>query len=154
MRPLTRALVLACALTLSSPLLAQELTVGALKAFTAKMDAAAASCDIGTIVDHIAELAVLSGTALVQGEMRMFRMNKAQYRQMLTITCSAATDYQYDRSNEKISIDGDQATITADVAESMVIDGRHVTTKVRERATVESIDGTLMLTQLVANQVM
>jgi len=154
MRPLARALVLVSALTLSSPLLAQELTVSALKAFTAKMDAAAKSCDIDTIIDHISELAIISGTGYAQGDMRMIRMNKGQYRQLLTIMCAEMSNYASERTNEKISIDGDQAVITADVAETMVLRGQQISTKVRERATVESIDGKLMLVQLVGNQVM
>jgi hypothetical protein len=142
---------LASALTLSSPLLAQELTESALRAFTAKIDAAAARCDVDTVIDHVAELAILSGTGYQEGQMLRFRMNKAQYRELLTRVCSAASDYRNERTNEKISIEGDQAIITADVVETMVIDGQQITTKVRERATVESIDGKLMLTQLVAN---
>jgi len=149
-----RALVLASALLGSAPLFAQALTESALKAFSAKIDDAISRHDVDTIIQHIAEHAVISGTVQVQGQTRMIRMNKAQYRQMLTTTWSAATSYEYDRSNEKISIDRDQATITADVAESMVIQGQQIATKVRERATVENIDGTLMLTQLVANQIL
>jgi hypothetical protein len=148
-----RVLVVASVWVGSSPLLAQDFSETGLKAFTAKIDAAVARCDIDTIIDHIAELAIMSGTAYPQGQMRMFRMNKTQYRQMLTATCGAATSYRYQRTNEKISIEGDQATITADVAETMVIDGREVSTKARERATVENIDGKLMLTQLVAHQI-
>jgi nicotinamide riboside kinase len=67
---------------------------------------------------------------------------------------SARRAVEYERSNEKITITGDQAMITADIAESIVVEGQKVDTKARERATVESFDGTLMLTQLVANQVL
>lgn len=154
MRPVPSVLVLASALLCSSLLLAQELNESALMAFTAKIDAASASRDIDTVVDHIAEHAVISGTANVQGQMRALRMNKAQYRQMLTLTWSAASSYTYERTNEKISIDGDQAIVTADVAETMVIQGQEIRTRTRERATVKSIDGKLMLTGLIANQIM
>jgi hypothetical protein len=127
--------------------------VGDLKAFVAKMDAAAARCDVDTLLSRIAELAVISGTGLAQGDMRMYRMNKTQYRELSTRICSVAKDYRSVRTNEKISIEGDQAIITADVAETMVIEGREISSRVRERATVELIDGELMLTQLHSNQV-
>lgn len=151
---LTRALLLACALLGSAPLAAEELTERDLKAFTAMIDAAIARRDADTIVKHIAEHAVISATVDVQGRTQTLRMNKSQYGQMLARTWNAASSYEYRRSNEKIAIDRDQATITADITESMVVEGRQVNTKVRERATVESYDGTLMLTQLVANQVL
>jgi hypothetical protein len=149
-----RALTLAAALAVSAPLVAQELSESALKAFSAKIDAAISDRDVDTIVQHIADYAVISGTADVQGQTRAFRMDKSQYRKMLTMTLAAAESYEYERTNEKISIEGDQGVITADVTESMVIQGQRFTTKTRERATVRSIDGKLVLTQLVANQIL
>jgi ketosteroid isomerase-like protein len=151
---LVRALVLAAALVGSAPLLAQDLTPSGVKAFIASIDAAISRRDVDVIVDHIAEHAVVSATVLMQGQTQTLRMNKLQYRQMLALAWSAASSYEYERSNEKISIDGNQATVTADVAESMVIQGQPFATKARERATVESLDGKLMLTQLVVNQVL
>ena len=57
------------------------------------------------------------------------------------------------RTNEKISIEGDQAIVTANVAETITLEGQQATTNLRERATVELIDGKLMLTQLHVNRV-
>jgi hypothetical protein len=151
---LTRTLLLACALLGSAPLAAEELTERDLKAFIVTMDDAIARRDADTIIGRIAEHAIISATVTVFGQTQTLRMNKTQYRQMLTTTWNGASSYEYERSNEKIVIDGDQAMITADIAESIVIEGKQVDTKARERVTVESFDGTLMLTQLVANQVL
>jgi hypothetical protein len=104
------------------------------------------------VVERISPLAVISGTGFAQGDMRMFRLNKTQYGQLLARSCSQFTSYEYERTNERISIDGDQATITADVAETIVHDGQRITTRHREKAVVELIDGKLMLVQLLANQ--
>ena len=152
MRTLARVFALTAALCGSSPLLAEELVVGDLKAFTARMDAATARCDVDTVVGRIAPLAIISGTGFAQGDMRMFRMNKTEYGQLLARSCTVFTSYQYERTNETISIDRDQATITADVAETMVYNGQRVSTRHREKAVVELIDGKLMLVQLLANQ--
>jgi hypothetical protein len=150
---LTRALLLACAVLASAPLAAEELTERDLRAFIAKLDDAIAQRDVDTILARIAEHARISVTVTVFGQTQTLRMNKTEYRQMLTTAWNGASSYEYHRSNEKITIAGDQATITADIDESIVVEGRKVDTKARERATVESFDGTLMLTQLVANQV-
>jgi hypothetical protein len=152
MQPIFRVLV-ASALLYSSSLLAQELTVSALKAFTAEIDAATASCDLDTVVAHVSPLAVISITKNEQGTMRTLRLNKTQYGELLKLACRVMSSYDNQRTNEKISIDRDQATITADVVETMVVDGREFKTQTRERATVESIDGKLMVTQIVANQI-
>lgn len=154
MRPIARVLALAFALACSSPSLAQELSASDVKAFSATIDDAISRRDIDTIVAHIAEHAVISGTVLVLGQTHTFRVNKAQYREMLTQAWGAASSYEYHRTNEKISVDGRQATITADITENVVIQGQHIATKSRERATVENFDGRLMLTQVVINQIM
>jgi len=150
MRPIVRALVLASALTGSSPLFAEDLVVSDLKAFSARMAAATQRCDADTVVDRVSPLATISGTGFAQGDMRMFRMNKAQYGQSVALSCTF-TSYAYERTNEQISIDGDQATITADVAETIVHKGQRHSVKYREKAIVELIDGKLMLVQLLAN---
>jgi hypothetical protein len=151
---LSRTLFFACALLASAPLAAEELTERDLKAFIAKLDDAIARRDVDTIIGRIAEHAVISVTVNTFGQTQTLRMNKRQYGEMLNVAWSGASSYEYDRSNEKITIAGDQATITADITESIVVEGQKVDTKARERATVESFDGTLMLTQLVANQVL
>jgi ketosteroid isomerase-like protein len=151
MNTLARVLVLSSALVWSAPLLAQELTVGAVRAFISTMDDATERRDMDTVFRHIAELCVISATMTIQGQVRTMRMNKTQYRQLMTRT-SPDDSYESERSNEKISIEGDQAFVTADVVETMVVDGKQVTVRTRERVTVENIDGTLMLTQIVQNE--
>jgi hypothetical protein len=153
MRTVARAFALAAALSCHSVLGAENFAVSDLKAFTARMDAAVARCEIDTVVDRISPLAIISGTGFAQGDMRMFRMNKSQYGQLMALRCAEAMSYRYSRTNEKISIDGGQATITADVAETWVVKGQTFSAKVRERAVVELIDGKLMLVQLLANQI-
>lgn len=152
MRTIARAFALAVALSCSSSLLAENFAVSDLKAFTARMDVAAAACDVDTVVDRISPLATISGTGFAQGDMRMFRFNKSQYGQLMKLRCAELTDYRYSRTNEKISIDGGQATITADVSETWVMNGQTFSTKLREKAVVELIDGKLMLVQLLTNQ--
>ncbi len=153
MRPIARALVLVSALISSSPLLAEDLVVSDLKAFMAKMDAAGARCDIDTIVDRISPLAVISGTTLAQGDAMYFRANKSQYGELMKQTCAQTTNLKSTRTNETISIDRDQATITADVAETWTLNGQTISHKVREKAVIELIDGKLMLVQLLINQI-
>ena len=151
MRPIVRALVVAVALLGSSPTLAEELVVSDIRAFGAQMDAAAQRCEVAKVLSRITELAVISGTGPAQGD--MFRMNRAQYGELLTVACASGRQWSSVRTNEKISIEDDQAIVTADVAETITLDGQQPTSRLRERATVELIDGKLMLTQLHVNLV-
>lgn len=153
MQQLVRVFAAASALAFASPLLAEELTVASVKAFIAKIDEAAMRCDVDTIANNIAELASITLSGDLNGQMQILRMNKSKYREFMKITCAGGTEYRSTRANEKISIDGEQAVVTADKTESMAVQGQQMTTRVREKATIESIDGKLMLTQLVANEV-
>jgi len=151
MRPIARVLIVAVALLGSSPAPAEELAVSDITAFGAQMDAAAQRCEVDKVLSRIAELAVISGTGAAQGD--MFRMNKAQYGELLTVACASGRHWSSVRTNEKISIEDDQAIVTADVAETITLDGQQATSRLRERATVELIGGRLMLTQLHVNLV-
>lgn len=146
MRRIARLSIVAATLLVPSPLLAEQLVVSDLQVFAAEMDTAAQRCEIDAVLSRIAELAVISGASVAQEE--MFRMSKAQYSELLTFSCASGRQWSSVRSNEKIVIEGDQAIVTANVAETITLDGRQATSHVRERATIELIDGKLMLTQL------
>jgi hypothetical protein len=151
MRPIARVLVVTSALLCSSPLLAEELTVSAVKAFDAKLTAAAERCEVATVLDRISPIATISGTLFATGDMRAYRMNKAQYGELLTRLCAAGLVGHSVSSNEKISIEGDQAVMTADVVDTVVMNGQQRSSKSHSRLTVELIDGRLMLTQIHSN---
>jgi hypothetical protein len=153
MRSMVRILVLASALTGSSPLLAEDLVVSDLKAFDARITAAAERCDVAAVLDRISPIATISGTLFATGDMRMYRLNKAQYGELLKRLCAAGVTSRSVMSNENISIERDQAVMTADVVGTTVMNGQQTTSKSRQRLTIELIDGKLMYTQIHSNLV-
>jgi hypothetical protein len=153
MRQLLRPLALSMALLCSVPVLAEQLTVGAVKAFSAKIDAAVSRRDTNAVLEQIAPFAQISGSVSAQGQTQPFRMDKSQYREALRAGWAMASSYTYKRSNEKIALEGNQAVVTADIAETMVIGGQQISSRAYERATVEVIDGKLMVTKIFVNQV-
>ena len=153
MQPLARILAATSALLCSSPLFAEELTASAVKAFGARMTAARERCESDAVVSRISPLATISATTFAVGEMRMSRMNKDQYRDQIAKRCAIGAQVRVAATNEKISIDGEQAVMTADVTETIALDGREQSVKYRQRVTVELIDGKLMYTQMLSNLV-
>ena len=153
MRTIAHFFALTAALCCAPPLQAEQFAVSDLKAFDAKLTAAFERCDVATIVDRISPIATITGTAFARGDMRAYRMNRSQYGEVLTRACAAGRTWHSAASNEKISIERDQAFMTADVVETTVLNGRQTTTKSRQRLTVELIDGKLMLTQVHVNLV-
>jgi hypothetical protein len=152
MQRLARILA-ASALLCSSPLLAEELTVSGVKAFDARMTAAGERCEIDTVVSRISPLATISATTFALGDLRYGRINRDQYRDQLTKRCAAGVQVRIVATNEKVSIEGEQAIMTADVTETAVMEGRETSVKVRQRLTIELIDGKLMYVQILSNLV-
>jgi ketosteroid isomerase-like protein len=146
-----RALILAFSLLSAAQAFAQDLSVNAVKELMALIDAAVTRGDFATVGQHMAEHATVSGTTTAGGQIQSFRMTKSQYIRTASAVVAAAASHSYERTNEKISVDGGQATITADIAESTVLNGQTINSNSRERTTVESIGGVLMVTQVVAN---
>lgn len=153
MRPIARVCVVAVALLCSSPLLAEELTVSDVKAFDARITAAGERCDVDAVVSRISELAVISATTFTLGDLGLSRLNKAQFRAQMTKRCAAGVQSRSVATNEKVSIEGDQAIMTADVTDTLVFEGQEKSLKVRQRLTIELIDGKLMYTQIHSNLV-
>ncbi|HXS79696.1 MAG TPA: hypothetical protein VN818_05395 [Gammaproteobacteria bacterium] len=153
MRPIVRTLILACALTGLSPLFAEDLVVSDLKAFDARITAASERCDVPTVLERISPIATISGTLFATGDMRMYRINKQQFGELMTRFCASGQTSHAVVSNEKISIEGDQAVMTADVVETEVLNGRETVSKTHRRVTIELIDGKLMYTQVHSNLV-
>jgi hypothetical protein len=152
MQRLARILA-ASALLCSSPLLAEELTVSGVKAFDARMTAAGERCEIDTVVSRISPLATISATTFALGDLRYGRINRDQYRDQLTKRCAAGVQVRIVATNEKVSIEGEQAIMTADVTETAVMEGRETSVKVHQRLTIELIDGKLMYVQILSNLV-
>jgi hypothetical protein len=153
MQPLARILAAASALLCSSPLLAEELTVSAVKAFDARMTAARERCESDAVASRISPLATISATTFALGEMRMSRMNKDQFRDQIAKRCAVGAQVRVVATNARVSIEGEQAVMTADVTETVSLDGRELSVKSRQRVTIELIDGKLMYTQMLSNLV-
>jgi len=62
--------------------------------------------------------------------------------------------HTYRKYNEKIAVSGAKVTVTADVTESMVLQGQHVSAKSKEVETLEKVNGVLMITKVVAHSSM
>ena len=69
---------------------------------------------------------------------------------MLVATWAHYSEYKYDRGNTKISINNDQAVISADITESININGQEMTGQSKEKVTVQIVDDKPKITKVVA----
>jgi hypothetical protein len=56
--------------------------------------------------------------------------------------------YKYSRSNVRIEIRDNKAIVTADVRESMTIQGQNISGESKEEVTIELVDGIPLITEV------
>ena len=151
MKSLATIVLIALSCLFSSQLCAQDISEVAVKEFLVKFDKAISSKNATEIGSYTSENAEFLLTIPMGGQAQPLRISKAQYMAMLRDTWAQASNYTYRRTNEKIVISGGKATVTADVFESLTLQGKKITTQSREIATFESVNGVLLLTRVVAN---
>jgi hypothetical protein len=130
---------------------AQTLTEKSVKDLMLKIDKAIASKDVSVFAQTMSENAEVVITVSAGGNQQKTRMNKAEYLAALRGGWSMASTYVYRRSNEKIAISGNIATVTADVVENMSVNGQHIRARTRSTATIELVDGAPKVTKVVGN---
>ena len=145
-----RIMVMALSFIASAQVAAQNATDALVQEFLAKLDRAIATKNTGEIAKLISENAQFSGTVIAGGRVRTVKGNKAQYVAALKDTWAQASNYIYRRTNQEIALSGGKATVTADVSESMILQGQYVALKSKEVWTLEQTNGVLLLTEVVA----
>ena len=113
-----------------------------------KIDTAIANKDVKTIAAALSDSVVISGRFTGTSRNASFNYNKSQYIDMLRSTWGLATNYSYHRSNQSVRIDGNQAIVTANIAERMLIQQKYISTKAKEVTTLKKEDGKLVAVKI------
>lgn len=59
-------------------------------------------------------------------------------------------DYKYSKSNVKVNIQGQKTFVSADIKESMSIQGQNISGESKEQITLEFVNGSLLITDIIA----
>jgi hypothetical protein len=82
-------------------------------------------------------------------------LSKQQYLQSLEDGWKQSEDYKYSIENMKISVENaNKALVTADVKESMTMQGQHIEATTQEETTVELIGDSPLITKIVGYSTM
>lgn len=154
MRKLSRIAILA-SIAFSVVGYAGGLTEHSVRELIARVDGAANAMNIAPIAESLSDDVVISMTISVNGQRHTLRPSKREYLEMLRQGWAAASSYQYRRESLDIRLESEnRARVTAEVTESMVIQGQYIRGNTREEATIELLDGEPKVTKLVGSTTM
>jgi hypothetical protein len=154
MKSITSVMVIALLLIAPAQVTGQQADEAAVQAFVLRLDQAIAAKNATEVGKLISENAEFSGTVTAGGRTRTLKVNKTQYVAGLREMWMQASNYMYRRTNQEIAISGSKATVTADVFESMIVQGQYVQAKSKEFWTLEKINGAFLVTGMVAKGTM
>ncbi|RLT91036.1 MAG: nuclear transport factor 2 family protein [Ketobacter sp. GenoA1] len=115
-----------------------------------RMDSAINAKDAKAVLEEMSDNIEIVINIEAQGQTQTMRPSKAEYKDMLVATWVHYSEYKYDRGNTKISINNDQAVISADITESININGQEMTGQSKEKVTVQIVDDKPKITKVVA----
>ena len=128
-----------------------ELTEEIVRDFITEIDNAIVNMDVDGVADALSDDAIIVMNINMQGQTHVIKPSKHAYIEMLEQGWSAATNYEYTRTNLKIVMQDNKAIVTALVRESMTVQGRNMDTRTREKITVELINGQPLITNVVGH---
>lgn len=124
----------------------------AVQKMLADLDRAIAQKDAGGVARLLSDGVTIAVTLRTGGESQTLKMDKPTYIDVLTKAWAAASEYEYKRTNLKITLSGPtRALVTATVTERMMAEGQKVFSTTNESAVVEWIGGRPLITRISAN---
>lgn len=150
MRIVVRGLLLLVMAGASAMAHAGEITEARVKKMLADFDRAVPARDVAAIDRMLSGDISIAISVNVGGRVQRMTMGKSQYMEILRQTWKQATAYEYRRTNQRISIQDNQAIVTALVSETVTIDGHTIDSQVRETTVIEEVDGRLQSVSVTA----
>ncbi len=149
MTNLVKVCFLAFSLFASAISFASDLTEESVKSLLSKIDNAVANLNADEVSKALSDNVIITINITMQGQTQVMRPSKQEYIAMLEEGWSMYENYKYSKSNVKIKIQGRKAFVSADVRESMTVQGQNIAGESKEEITIELINGKPLITNMV-----
>ena len=149
MTNLVKVCFLAFSLFASAISFASDLTEESVKSLLSKIDNAVANLNAAEVSKALSDNVIITINITMQGQSQVMRPSKQEYIAMLEEGWSMYENYKYSKSNVKIKIQGSKAFVSADVRESMTVQGKNIAGESKEEITIELINGKPLITNMV-----
>lgn len=146
-----KAGLLVCCFIAASVASAAGLTNKSVEAVLAQIDNAANTLDANAVASVMSDDVSITMNISMQGKSQVLKPSKQEYIAMLQQGWAMYQDYKYKRSNVKIDLQGNKAVVSADVSESMTVQGQTLAGVSKETVTIEVINGKPMVTRIVGH---
>jgi ketosteroid isomerase-like protein len=143
---------LAAVISCSSP--SNDLTEEIVRDVVIEMENAVNNGDIDGFSAALSDDVTIVMNIRMQGKTQVLRPSKQEYISMLEQSWSVSENYRYSRSNLKIDIQGNKAVVTADISESMTVQGRNIAAETHEEVTIEMVNSKPLVTNVVGHTTM
>lgn len=126
-----------------------------IKQMITEIDKAIAAKDATGIAKSISPNVQIVLNVSTQGKKQVMSMTKDQYLKVLQDGWSMSQNYKYSRANMKIKLENpNRAVVTADVFESMTVNGQKISGSSKEEVYIELINDTPLITKIVGHTTM
>ena len=149
MKNLFKFSLLMYALLISSLSYAEGLTEKSVSGLISQIDKAIISMNADHVGEALSDNVSITMNISAGGQKSVLRPSKHEYLTLLKEGWSQYRNYKYNRTNLKISLTGNKALITADIFESMTVQGQTISGATKEEVTVELINGNPRITKIV-----
>ena len=127
---------------------AENLTEESVKNLISRVDNAVNSLNADEIAATMSDNIVIIMNITMQGQKQVLKPSKQEYIALLKQGWAAYQNYKYSKSNMKITLNNNKALVTANVKESMTIQGQNISGSSREEVTIELVNNKPMITAI------
>jgi len=131
---------------------AQQLDEQTVLKLVSEMDYAISKRDASALARFLSDNLTVIANVRASGQDQKLTMNKSSYIESVSQGWAVATDYEYKRTNTKITLSGPaKAVVTATISETVTVQGQTIRSTSTETAVIEIVGGKPMITSVVAN---
>ena len=115
-----------------------------------KIDTAAEERDVDGLLEYLSEDVVITMTVQMAGRESTDSFTRQKYAVIARQALRAVRDYDYDRINTSIVMNGDgrSAVVESEIVESMTINGRRIDSITHETSQIEVRDNGILITAI------
>lgn len=128
---------------------AENLTESDVQNLLDRIDTAVINLDADAVANTLSENVNITINITAMGQTQVMNPSKQEYISMLDQGWAMYENYKYSKSNVVINITGNTAIASATVHESMTVQGQEISGVTQEEATIEVVDGNLLITKII-----